>query len=170
MTTAPAPRTQPGFTLLEMLVVLGMIATLSLIALPSYLDRIVRQQIEAALPLAEVAKGPIGAAWALTQAFPADNAAAGLPAADKIVANYVSAVTLRDGAIDITFGNNVNGAIRSKVLTLRPAVVEDTPVVPVAWICGNGRVPDKMTVRGDNRTSVPPAFLPFACVGGKAGP
>ena len=159
-----------GFTLLEMLVVVGVIAILSLAALPSYMDRIVRKQIEESLPLAALAQAPVALAWELTQAFPADNAAAGLPAADKIVANYVSAVTLRDGAIDITFGNNVNGSIKSKVLTLRPAVVEDTPVVPVAWICGNGRVPDKMTVRGVNRTSVPHAFLPFACVGGKAGP
>ena len=159
-----------GFTLLEMLVVVGVIAILSLAALPSYMDRIVRKQIEESLPLAALAQAPVVLAWELTQAFPADNAAAGLPAADKIVANYVSAVTLRDGAIDITFGNNVNGSIKSKVLTLRPAVVEDTPVVPVAWICGNGRVPDKMTVRGVNRTSVPHAFLPFACVGGKTGP
>ena len=167
MTTAPAPRTQPGFTLLEMLVVLGMIATLSLIALPSYLDRIVRQQIEAALPLAEVAKGPIGAAWALTQAFPADNAAAGLPVADKIVGNFVSSVSVEAGAIHVSFGNRANTALQGKLLTLRAAVVEDAPVVPLAWVCGHAEAVEKMTAKGTDRTTVPTKFLPLNCLAKK---
>ena len=156
-----------GFTLLEMLVVLGVIAILSLIALPSYLDRIVRKQIDEALPLAEIAKKPVAAAWAMTHALPADNAAAGLPAPDRIVGNHVSAVTVSDGAIHITFGNSVNRSIRGRILTLRPAVVEDAPIVPVAWICGNAPVPDKMTVMGANLTSVPAIFLPLNCLGRK---
>ena len=163
----PPPPMPRGFTLLEMLVVLGMVAILSLIALPSYLDRIVRKQIEDALPLADIAKQPVAAAWLLTQAMPADNAAAGLPAADRIVGNHVSAVHVRDGAIHVTFGNTVSGAIKGKILTLRPAVVDDAPVVPVAWVCGNAPVPANMKARGENRTSVPNAFLPLNCVARK---
>jgi type IV pilus assembly protein PilA len=49
------------------------------------------------------------------------------------------------------------------VLTLRPAVVEDAPVVPVAWVCGHASVPAKMTVRGTNRTDVPVRYLPMRC-------
>jgi len=49
------------------------------------------------------------------------------------------------------------------VLTLRPAVVADAPVVPVAWVCGNSTAPDKMTVQGENRTDIPMTFLPFKC-------
>ena len=160
---APAAPRARGFTLLEMLVVLGMIAILSLLALPSYLDSIVRKQIEAALPLADVAKRPVAAAWAAATALPADNAEAGLPAADRIVGNHVSAVRIEAGAVHITFGNSANGAIRGRVLTLRPAVVDDTPIVPVAWICGNAAVPDKMTVKGVNKTDLPPLFLPLKC-------
>ena len=95
--------------------------------------------------------------------FPASNAAAGLPVPDKIVGNYVSAVTLDNGAIHITFGNRANHAIAGKILTLRPAVVEDAPVVPVAWVCGYAEVPDKMTVHGENRTDVPEGLLPLEC-------
>jgi len=76
-----------GFTLMEMLAVLAIIAILAMMAVPSYMDRIVRQQIEAALPLAEIAKKPVAEAWAQLRALPADNAAAALPAAEKIVNN-----------------------------------------------------------------------------------
>jgi type IV pilus assembly protein PilA len=152
-----------GFTMLEILAVVAVVGILAMIALPSYLDRIVREQIKEALPLADIAKQPIAASWSGSQTFPADNASAGLPPAEKIVANYVSAVAVENGAIHMTFGNRVNGAIAGKTLTLRPAVVEDAPIVPIAWACGYAEAPEKMTVKGENRTSIPEKFLPFAC-------
>jgi type IV pilus assembly protein PilA len=160
-----APPRRGGFTLLELMVVVGVVAILALMALPSYQDKIIRDQIAEALPLADLAKAPVAAAWAATQTFPADNAAAALPPADKIVNNFVSAVTVQNGAIHVTFGNRVNSQIKGKVLTLRPAVVEDAPVVPVTWVCGAAPAPDKMTVKGENRTSIPAGFLPFRCRG-----
>ncbi len=57
------------------------------------------------------------------------------------MSNYVSSVAVESGAIHITFGNSVNGLIRGKTLSLRPAVVLDAPIVPVAWICGNAAAP-----------------------------
>jgi type IV pilus assembly protein PilA len=154
---------QRGFTLIEMVVVIAIIAILAMITLPSYLERNIRLQIEAAMPLADIAKKPVVAAWTLQVPFPLDNTAAGLPAADKIVNNYVSALALQDGAIHITFGNQAVGAIKGKILTLRPAVVADAPVVPVTWVCGNANPPDKMTAKGENRTSVPANYLPLEC-------
>jgi type IV pilus assembly protein PilA len=156
---------EAGFTLLELMVVVAIIAILALMTLPSYMDRIVRQQIEAALPLADIAKKPVGEAWAQTQSFPADNAAARLPVAEKIVNNYVSSLAIQEGAIQITFGNRASKAIVGKLLSLRPAVVDDAPVVPVAWVCGNAPGPEQMTVRGSNQTNIPNAFLPLACRG-----
>lgn len=149
--------------MLEMMAVLAVIAILAMLAVPSYVDGMVRQQIEAALPLAEIAKKPIADSWARLQVFPADNAAAGLPAADKVVGNYVSSLAVQDGAVHLTFGNRVHSAIAGKVLTLRPAVVEDAPVVPVAWVCGQAEAPNKMTAAGSNRTNIPDAFLPLIC-------
>lgn len=148
---------------MEMLAVLAVIAILAMMAVPSYMDRIARQQIEAALPLADIAKKPVAESWAQLHAFPADNAAAALPAAEYIVNNYVSSLSVQDGAIQITFGNRASKAIFGKVLTLRPAVVTDAPVVPVAWVCGNAQGPDKMTINGVNQTNVPNAFLPLGC-------
>ena len=152
-----------GFTMLEMMAVVAVIAILAALALPSYLGLIVRDQIKAALPLADIAKQPIAASWALAQAFPADNAAAGLPPAEKIVANYVGALAVADGAIHLTFGNRANQKIVGKILTLRPAVVEDAPIVPVAWVCGYAEAPDGMTVNGRNLTDIPEGLLPLEC-------
>jgi type IV pilus assembly protein PilA len=42
-------------------------------------------------------------------------------------------------------------------------VVADAPAVPIAWVCGNASVPDKMTVKGVNRTDVPAGYLPLKC-------
>ena len=152
-----------GFTMVEMMVILAGIAILALMAAPSLQDQIIRNQINEALPLADVAKTPIALAWAVAQVFPRDNAGAGLPPADKIVNNHIRSVSVQDGAIHITFGNRANGLIKDKILTLRPAVVEDAPIVPVTWVCGSAEGPDKMTVLGVNRTNIPTAYLPFKC-------
>ena len=152
-----------GFTMAEMMAVLAVIAILSLMAIPSVQEKLVRDQINEALPLADVAKPSIAAMWATSQAFPKSNDEAGLPAADKIVSNYVGALQVQGGAIHLTLGNNVNSTLKGKTLTLRPAVVTDTPIVPVAWVCGYANVPDKMTAVGENRTNIPQALLPLRC-------
>ena len=146
-----------------MMVVVAVIAILAMIAVPSMQDRLVRQQIVEAMPLADLAKAPVAASWLLMQTLPADNAAAGLPVADKIVSNYVKSVAVENGAIHVTFGNRAMAAISGKTLTLRPAVVEDAKVVPVAWVCSVAKVPDKMTLHGADRTDVAKNFLPLNC-------
>ena len=162
LATAVLPRHR-GLTMLEMAMVLAVIAVLAIIALPSFQNRIIREQIITALPLADIAKAPIALSWATAQTFPVDNAAAGLPPAEKIVNTYISAVSVNNGAIDITFGNSANGLIKGQILTLRPAVVTDAPIVPVAWVCGNADVPGGMTVIGENRTNIPVNYLPLSC-------
>lgn len=156
-------RRHDGFTLIELMVAVGIVAILALMAIPSYQHKLVRDQVLETLPLADLAKTPIATAWTLTQTFPANNAQAGLPAADRIVSNLVSALSVQGGAIHITFGNRANGLIDGKMLTLRPAVVEGAPIVPVAWICGYAPVPGKMTAMGANRTDIPSAYLPYRC-------
>ena len=152
-----------GFTIIEMLVVLSVLAILAMMLIPTYHDRAVREQVVEALPLAEIAKPPIAASWMLAKTFPADNAAAGMPAPEKIVSNFVSMLWVENGAIHMRFGNRAYSQIRDRTLTLRPAVVEEAPVVPVSWICGFAPVPDKMTAKGNNRTDVPKGYLPSRC-------
>ena len=77
--------------------------------------------------------------------------------------DLVASVSVEEGAIHIRFGNRANSRIRGKLLTLRPAVVEDARVVPVTWVCGFAPVPEKMALKGTNRTDVPASYLPMRC-------
>jgi type IV pilus assembly protein PilA len=154
---------QTGFSAIEMMVVVAIIAILASIAIPSSLGRIVKEQVNAALPLAEIVKEPIAAAWKTTKTLPADNKEAGLPDADKIVNNYISSVEVQNGAIQMTFGNRAHPKIKDKVLSLRPAVIDESQIVPVTWVCGNAIAPEKMTLKGENRTNVSAEFLPLIC-------
>ena len=152
-----------GYSLMELIAVMAIVSILALMAVPSYLNRVIRKQIIEALPLADIVKPPIAAAWTATKTFPADNASAGLPAADKIVNNLVSSIAVEGGAIHITFGNQANQFIKGKILTLRPAIVEDAPIVPVTWVCGQSAAPGNMTVKGNNKTDIPASYLPVKC-------
>ncbi len=152
-----------GFTLIEVVVVVAILAILALMAVPNLQDKFVRDQIAEALPLLDIAKPPSNAAWAATKTFPADNEASGLPTADKIVNNFISSVTVENGAIHATFGNRANGNIKGKTITLRPAVIDDAPIVPITWVCASTKAPEKMTVKGTNKTDIPVRFLPSRC-------
>ncbi|WP_170174928.1 pilin [Undibacterium parvum] len=154
---------QQAFTLIEMMAVVAIIAILAAISVPSYLFKITREQIEAGISLADLVKKPVAASWLATQNFPTDNAAAGLPASDKIVNNYVSAISLENGAIHISFGNRATGPLKGKVLSLRPAVVDDAAIVPVTWVCAGAEAPDKMSIKGVDKTTVKLEHLPAAC-------
>jgi type IV pilus assembly protein PilA len=156
-------RHRRGFHLLEVMIAVAIVGILAALAIPSFLIRRTMNEITDAMTLADIAKPPIALAWAAIQDFPADNANAGLPAADKIVNQYITSVAIKDGAILITFGNSANQVINGKILTLRPAVVEDEPVVPITWICGNAAAPPKMTVKGVNKTNIPDLYLPYKC-------
>ena len=157
------PRGSNGFSLLELIIVVAIMAILALLAVPSISEKLIRDRIVEAIKLADIVKPPIATAWSATGKLPLDNAAAGLPVADKIVNDMISAVAVESGAIQITFGNNANAAIQGKLLSVRPGVVEDAKIVPISWVCGDAEPPNKMMVRGLNKTSVPARYLPLAC-------
>lgn len=159
-----------GFTLIELMVVVAIMGVLATLAVPSFQDRVIRTQVGEGIGLVEFAKQAVASYYTKTHRMPTDNAAAGLPPAQNIVGNYVSSVAVRNGAIHITYAQQSNRNLLNKVVTLRPAVVEGYPQVPIAWVCGTSTVPEKMKAMGENRTNLPNHFLPLDCrsLGGTA--
>jgi len=152
-----------GFTIIEMVIVIAVIAILAMMMAPSFFDRTVRVQVQDGMALAAVAKNNVMAYYALKGELPADNSEAGAPPKEKIVGNYVTGVEIINGMVTITFGNNVNASIRGKRLSFRPAIVKDAPTVPIAWLCNNAAVPNGMTASAANQTDIPAKWLPLEC-------
>lgn len=110
---------QKGFTLIELMVVVAIIAILSALALPAYQDYVARAQVMEAISLSSGAKLHVASFHADHGRFPADNQEAGLPAPASISGSYVSGVAVDgQGSIRATFGNRANAKIAGQVLVL----------------------------------------------------
>ena len=154
---------QSAFTLIELMIVVAILGILSTMAMPTFQARIVRTQIEEASIIANELKKEITDFYKLSQNFPANNQQAHLPEANYLIGNYVTKVEILDGAIHVHLGNKINANVKDKILSFRPAVVENSPESPIAWLCGYSKAVKGMKAIGINKTNVPPFFLDMNC-------
>ena len=128
-------RASQGFTLIELMIVVAIIGILAAIAIPAYQDYVVRSQVSEGLNMASATKASVAEFFADRGTWPADNAALGIT--QTPVGKYVSGVTVTNGQILISYGNDANTAIQGDSLQLRPG---STPNMDVVWQCGNRAV------------------------------
>jgi type IV pilus assembly protein PilA len=148
---------------MEVVIVLVIIGVLAVMAMPDLSIMAVRGQIKESAPLIDVAKQGVARAFVANGKMPADNAEAGIPESAKLVGKFVTGVDVKDGAVVVTWGNSVNGALKDRKLTLRPAYVDGQPAVPIAWICAAATVPKGMMIAGKDVTDFPAKFVPLEC-------
>jgi len=140
-TTLSRPRSNhSGFTLIELMIVVAILAILMAIAIPAYQDYTIRAQVTEGMNLAGGAKSAIWDYWSSKGDFPDDNIEAGLAATIK--GEYVSQISIdNQGQITITFGSNANSLIAGKYLILKAE--SDVGDASMEWSCDQGDLPSK---------------------------
>ena len=142
---------QKGFTLIELMIVVAIIAILAAIAIPAYQDYLVRSQVSEASTLADGSKTAISEFYSNTGQFPSSNASAGLALKTDIKGKYVSEVDaggVKAGVIRVTFGGSANKAINGKFFGLSAI----THAGSIEWSCKNVTY-----------TTVDKKYLPTSC-------
>lgn len=173
---------QKGFTLIELMVVVAIIAILAAFALPMFQDYTKRTRVAEGLAIADGLKTQIVEAYASNSAWPSSNADAGLAASSKLNGSAVSGIKVTSstvgmggnavpsgvgtavGSITITYTNKIDATANKIVL-----MAYDTGTAAVAgsggtagtaaasgvmrWICRPAASPNGVSAR----------FLPPEC-------
>ena len=128
---------QQGFTLIELMIVVAIIGILAAIAIPAYQDYTIRAQVSEGLQLSSGAKVAVTETFQDRGVLPTTNALAGLAEPGEITGNYVTLVTVANGVISVTYGNDANSKILGAVLTISP---DTTNPGSVEWACAGGNI------------------------------
>ena len=126
-------KNQNGFTLIELMIVIAILAILMAIAIPAYQDYAVRSKVSEGINLAGASKLAVAETYSATGVFPATQASYGLPAANTISGKYVTSVGANAGLITITYSNG-EPKISGNTLLLSAT----TSAGAVKWKCKKG--------------------------------
>jgi type IV pilus assembly protein PilA len=134
---------QKGFTLIELMIVVAIIAILAAIAISQYQDYIIRSQVSEGSALSDGVKTAMAEFYQNNGRWPSSNASAGLATAASISGSYVSSVNVATtaGQIKAAYGGpKANAKITSSSILTFSAV---THAGSIEWHCLKGTIPQK---------------------------
>ena len=135
---------QQGFTLIELMIVIAIVAILVALAVPAYQDYTIRAKVGECINNAAVPKLSVSEFRETTGAYPADSDQAGIGTATGDT-QYCDAITYTGGSTTGVFQINVNETDVDTSLTgstleaiMTPTISSDVTSAGVDWTCSRG--------------------------------
>lgn len=153
---------QKGFTLIELMIVIAIIAILAAIALPAYQNYVAKSQVTEAISLASSFKTPVGL-YVTEEGECPTTASEGFENLTD-VGTYVGSMTVDAGTtptgscvITATMGDKSNAKVKGNIITLTSS--------PIAKIEGSSLVPtsNTMVTKWTCTSDIDNKFLPKSC-------
>jgi type IV pilus assembly protein PilA len=145
-------RTEQGFTLIELMIVVAILGILAAIAIPAYQEYTVRAQVAEGAQLADGVKTALAEYYHSTGRAPSANASVGLPSASSISGKYVDSVNVSPGRITAHFSNAAG-------FEASPKIAGQTLVFSAGYSSDEG----SMTWSCKNFSSIESKYRPQGC-------
>ena len=169
MPTHHQAKSQAGFTLIELMIVVAIIGILAAVAIPAYQRYVVRAQVVEGVNMAAPAKARVVDVYLNEGGAPANRSAAGLAGnATDSAGKYVESVDILNSVVVVTFGYDASALISARAFTMTPYEAAGNGIV---WRCGAAPAPGGLdlmgTASGENAATYEPPtvasiYLPAA--------